>query len=194
MASASITKPKRRWRTLSLRALMLLIALVASGLAWETNRARTQRRAVETLMKGGAEILYDDVIDEDGGYRKQEIPYPAWKRWVMRTFGEEYIVKVRRVSFWESGGMSGVRPTAESWNALTGLHDLSALSLGQRDVGDADLARLRGLTTIGFLDFSENPRITDAGLVQLEGLRHLKLLRNSNNTQLHGSNKSISNR
>jgi hypothetical protein len=161
---------------MSLRALMVLVALVASGLAWETNKARTQRRAVETLVSDGAVVCYDNEIDEDGRTRWQEETYPAWKQWVMRTFGDEYVVKVRSVSFWVSGGRRGVRPTAESWNAIAHLPDLSALTLDQCDVNDADLAHLRGMTRLGNLVLTENPRITDAGLVHLEGLRHLSHL------------------
>ena len=48
-ATPPATRPKRRWRTMSLRALMLLIVVLAGWLAWQTNRARAQRWAVEVI-------------------------------------------------------------------------------------------------------------------------------------------------
>ncbi|HEV3164642.1 MAG TPA: hypothetical protein VGZ22_11490 [Isosphaeraceae bacterium] len=175
LASGPATRPKRRWRTLSLRALMILIALVASGLAWETNRARTQRRAVEALWNEGVEIYYDDAIDEDGCFQDAH-EYPAWKTWVMRNFGDEYIVKVRYVSFGSTDHQNNTRLSAASWNALADLPDVSYLNLQQCDVDDADLVRLRGCNRLGWLDLSNNTRISDAGLAHLSGLRNLKHL------------------
>jgi hypothetical protein len=48
-ATTPATRPKRRWHTLSLRVLMLLIAVVAGWLLCETNLPRAQRRAVAVI-------------------------------------------------------------------------------------------------------------------------------------------------
>src|SRR5438445_315216 len=81
-ATPPATRPKRRWRTMSLRALMLLIVVLAGWLAWQTSRARAQRRAVETIESQGGIVFYDDYIDEDGRVREKRGPRSVWKRWV----------------------------------------------------------------------------------------------------------------
>jgi hypothetical protein len=162
--------PKRRWRTMSLRVLMLLIALVAIWLGRETNRARRQERAIAIIEKAGGQFLYDDLVDEENAGS----PVPrraAWKNWLMRVFGDDYVRRARMLDF----GPYGIhrRLSEESWNTILELDDLVSLNLRGFDIDDGHLAGLRRLTGLRWLSLSSNLELTSAGLAHLEGLRHL---------------------
>ena len=51
--------PKIRWKTISLRGLLLLILAIALWLGWIVQKARQQREAVAALQKFGGFVHYD---------------------------------------------------------------------------------------------------------------------------------------
>jgi hypothetical protein len=58
-AELSPRKPRRRLFAISVRALILLILVVAAGLGWIVNRAHVQRRAVARIEQARGSISYD---------------------------------------------------------------------------------------------------------------------------------------
>ena len=61
--------PKRRFLRFSLRALLLFVVVLSVPLgwfAWEMQRARRQRVAVDRIWELGGEVFYDYKFDENG--------------------------------------------------------------------------------------------------------------------------------
>ena len=52
-------KPKARWKTISLRGLLLLVLAIALWLGWIVHKARQQREAVAAFQKFGGFVHYD---------------------------------------------------------------------------------------------------------------------------------------
>src|SRR5271170_2838248 len=84
--------PRRRRFVLSIRALMVVVLLMAIGLGWIINRARTQRKAVEAVQKAGGFVVYDwqdplmgSLISTAG---------PKVPRWCLQLFGPEFFQDV----------------------------------------------------------------------------------------------------
>src|SRR5205814_8798757 len=51
--------PRRRWLSLSLRTLMILVLLLAVWLAQQVNRARGVRRAIDAIEAGGDIVRFE---------------------------------------------------------------------------------------------------------------------------------------
>jgi hypothetical protein len=72
----------------SLRALMILVLVVAAALGWRVNRAHTQARAVARIKQAGGLVVYDHQFDGTSPYKNRSAPrVPAWLR---RMVGDEY--------------------------------------------------------------------------------------------------------
>ena len=52
-------KPKRRWKTVSLRGLLVLVLVIALWLGWIVQKVRQQREAVAALQKFGGFVHYN---------------------------------------------------------------------------------------------------------------------------------------
>src|SRR5690242_5096557 len=100
MARTDLSKrPARRWLAVSLRALMLLILVLAVWMASVTNRARRQAQIVEGLRDGRGAVGkncgfdYQFVSGHANGKEipNARIPGPAsLRRWI----GDEYFRRV----------------------------------------------------------------------------------------------------
>ena len=62
--------------------------------AWKTNRAREQRRAVDALERSGAVVLRDFERLGPGGTKAGR---PAVPEWLRRRLGDEYFGEVKEV-------------------------------------------------------------------------------------------------
>ena len=80
-------RPRRRWRSYSLRSLLLLTTLAAIVLGVWVNRAERQRRAVAAIRKAGGGV-------EDG---PEPNPPSHFRRWLTTWLGDEYVADVVRV-------------------------------------------------------------------------------------------------
>ncbi len=169
MEPAPAAKPRRRWRTISLRTFLLLIALVAVLLGREVNRVRAQRHAVAMMKDAGGVLFFDDEIDDEGEFRPASgRARPVWQQWLMRTLGDDYVRKARTLGF------LATRNSKLAWRAMRDLPDLVSIDLDSMDVDDSRLALLGRYSGLRYLVLRDNPRITDAGLVHLAGLRRLR--------------------
>ena len=178
--TVAAARPRRAVR-LTLRALIVLIAVIAVPVAWKTNRARAQRRAVDALERKNAFVLRDFETLGPGG-RKTGAPWaPTWFR---RRLGDEYFGEVKDVRFYPDvktvKGPDGslhyeAQPREADLAPLEVLVSLQELTVQDAPITDADLAHLAGLKRLKRLDLS-NVEITDAGLVHLSGLEDLQSL------------------
>ena len=138
---AGMVRPRSAVR---LRLMMLSIVLIATALAWETNRARPQKKAVDTILRAGGTVLYEEDVDENGE-TVDDPPLsagPAWKRSIGRLLGEDHVRTVRGVCFQWGNGEPPHAPSSAAWDALRSLPRLVRLGLANCQIIDADLAGL----------------------------------------------------
>jgi hypothetical protein len=95
----SIPEPpsrRRRWFSLSLRGLMLLVLVVGGGMGWKARRARLQQRAVATIQGLHGSVIYD--WEYAGNYvMKKPASVPTAPSWLRRALGDEYFQEVAAV-------------------------------------------------------------------------------------------------
>ena len=73
MSQANNKEAKRRILRVSLRALMVLVALLCLPLAWWANKAQVQKETVFRLRELGNEVIYRHDTDV-GGKGKVDAP------------------------------------------------------------------------------------------------------------------------
>jgi hypothetical protein len=135
----------------SLRAFLLAITLCAIWMAYQTNKARNQRIAVEVIHEAGGAVYYDwmlkPIYDAEGNVpflkvikNPETINAPSWLRHVL---GDDYFQHVVKIG--------NVQP-----------HQISV------DVISA-IKNLPGLEEINLQsDASTAPNLTDAEIVELK--------------------------
>jgi internalin A len=183
--------PKRRLLRLSVRALMVIVLILAVVLGWFVRRAMIQREAVLAIKKSGGQVYYDWQRRAGGGLNPSA--EPIWPRWLIERVGIDYFGHVVMVGLGKSAtdlemAHVGRLPRLVTLNApnvkeitdagaahLAGLADLESVSLSGSKVTGGALANFRGKTTLKFL-FIDHLPITDADLVHLEGLTNLEIL------------------
>jgi len=180
MADTSSPPRSRRFR-FSLRAMLLLVTIIAVSLGWTINKARQQKVAAVALMKLGGQISCTSdepttilekiraVIGEDPHTNALLVDLSDAK------FADSDLAYLRAfpnlLTFWARDS----RITDAGLAHLGGLSKLSGLDLAGTQVTDAGLVHLRRLKQIVVLDLS-GIHLTDAGLVHLRGLSHLRTL------------------
>jgi hypothetical protein len=186
-------RPRRRWFVprLSIRALIVLVLVLGAGLGYFVLGARDQRDTVAAIRRAGGSVVYSWQW-KDGRYDPSG--KPILPGWLLDALGPEVFYGVKQVD------LRGEQKEGsdDSLMARVGrLRDLERLYLnGRKDVTDAGLAHLRGLTGLRELDLRltgasgaglkhleamtrledlelpfEATRITDAGITGLTGLK-----------------------
>jgi Leucine-rich repeat (LRR) protein len=177
-----------RWRfQFSFRSLLLFVVAVSVALgwfAWEMQRARRQREAVERILEAGGNMWYDYDYDA------KVTLGPAWLR---KSLGDDFfheVVLVHLVStgFDDNGArhlrelrnvkylfLSNTQITDKALAHLLGMTELTDLNLDNTHITDNGLARLAKMTNLKALSLSSTA-ITNAGLAHLEGMSGLEEL------------------
>ena len=196
--------PRPRFRV-SVRGLIVLVLIVASGLGWIVQGVQTQREAVAAIRRDGGSVGYDWDLKESStqGEKKPEAP-----KWLVDCLGVDYFGspvsvslhlprstsifrEIGRLGHIETLDLRGPLVTDEALSHLKGLTHLSELRIGDREVGDrsgtlrslgtarvtdAGLSHLKGLTNLSYLDLN-GTQVGDVGLASLAGLMKLETLR-----------------
>jgi hypothetical protein len=191
---------KRRRRGLSLRVLMAAVLVIGGGLGWWSYRARVQREAIDEITAAGGKVLYDwqdpSELRIDPTRRKP----PPWPKWLVKALGVDYLSTVVAVYSVDSnmrtsgdalmkiiprlGQLRRLRISPEYYRLS---HFESDWSGGRySDVANASLVHLRDLKWLEELEIRDAPGVTDAGLVNLQGLSRLKSL-SLETTKVQGS-------
>ena len=154
----TVPEPKRRWLQFSVRAVLLLMVVIAVPLGWTMHKVRQQRDAVVALESVGCEVEY----------RSDDWP-PTVSNWLWKMLGDDAVATVISVES-TFGGVSDA-----GLAKLRGLTQLKSLQLSGKEFTDAGLVNLRGLTQLESLILCYT-QVTDAGLVHIQGLTRLRHL------------------
>ena len=176
---SSSVRPRRNWRALSLRSLLVLFTLLAIWVGVIANRAREQRRIVNALSQyPNAMIMYDYQWDLSAGGeipKPRPLSPPPGPLWVRSRLGDEYFVTVIGLFLTGDWNRASDPPLREALETIGELPNLRVLSLEGLPITDAELGAVAGQTNLTYLWLDETP-ISDAGLVHLRRMRKLKYL------------------
>ncbi len=175
------SKPGRRFR-FSLRALLIIFALVAAGFAWINYRvslAREQRLAVESILAGGGGVSYAESFQPAArGIVREGDPFPG--NWYTNLLGENPHLQINGAVV---GDLQQSRRGLRSY-PINGDHNLQFvpqlasiqfLDARGQSVTDAGLCHLQNVTSLQRLNLSSSA-ITDDGMDSLVHLEQLEIL------------------
>jgi len=155
----------RRWYQFSLKALMVLVVVVAvpcGWLKWKLDRKQRDREALAEIEKAGGGYVYD------WQYAGQSAP--PLPTWIRLRLGDDFFASVVQVQ------IEGNHITDDWLVQLEPLVGLERVHLRCPRTSDAGLVHLQGLA---LRELSvEGSRVTDAGLILLQeqtGLEYLNL-------------------
>jgi hypothetical protein len=164
-----VARPRKLFR-LSLRALLLLVALACVWMAIESSQARAQKRTVQWVIQNGGKVRYDWQYRRQG--KPLVEPTPPGPRWLRRLIGDDYFQTVTHV--WLRNAkirdLQWVRSLPEVRMVHLGdneINDISPLA-GLKNLRDVylpanqieDLLPLEGLSKLEWVDVTSN-RISD---------------------------------
>jgi Leucine-rich repeat (LRR) protein len=116
--------PTRWWR-FSLKFLLLVLTATGVWLAAVSNRARSQKRAVDRVQELGGGVAFDYQFDANMNWRKDpKLPAPVW---LIDLIGEDAARSVTIVNFDD-----GSDPTDDELVVVERLTDLKQLTLMNR--------------------------------------------------------------
>lgn len=181
---------------------MLVVSILFGAVGWRLQRARRQERAVATLRRIGAEVIYDYDINNFAeltqGYSwpRSESPVTPW---LLDRFGHDFfhnVVAVRNynrnarakqdvVDFWQAvADLKGLKGLFAAQDWVTGrwpiaaIHDhncLRDLTLCEGRLAPGDLSGIGELKSIERLSLARST-IYDSTIQELSALPHLREL------------------
>ncbi len=164
--------PRRRIPRIriSLRAFMVLILILGTGLGYLVVGAREQRDAVAAIEHAGGKVAYD--WQWQGGFADPS-KRPWWPSWAGKILGPDYFSTVKQVT------LIAQKPDVVDDDVMVEvgrLHGLESLMInGCKGVTDAGMVHVRGLSQLTILEVSFTG-ITGASLRNVAGFSRLKKL------------------
>jgi hypothetical protein len=178
MPAEAVCRSWRRTLRFSVRALVVLVLVICSGLSWIVRGARIQRDSVAAIRRHGGSVLYD-------GEPASRVYFDGRRfapKWLVDNVGIDYFDNVVSVHLGQGGSAADLRDVGR-------LSHVMQLHLYGPFVTDAGLAELKGLTNLFLLDIGDTEftctertkrpgaaRVTDAGLPCLDGLSILSFV------------------
>jgi hypothetical protein len=160
----------RRRFQFSFRSLLVFVLAVSVSLgwfAWQLQKAKGHREAVEAIWAAGGLVMFDYQFDENGEWIAGAEPTtPAWLR---KLLGDDFFWEVVRVLH------GGTEFGDNDARHLKGMTKLEYLSLNDTQISDSGLAHLERLTKLRVLWLS-NTQISDNGLTHLKEMAQLETL------------------
>jgi hypothetical protein len=151
-----VTSRVASWKV-SLRGMMIMIALLAIWLGWKVNKASNQRETVAIIKKHVARVAYDWSGPATKGPSGRTPPGPVWLR---KWLGDEYFQEIIYVN------MAYSDPE---------LSDVLSLEGTPRVINGPGIACLRSLPALDTLMLMSS-QITDDGMEELATLPNLRVL------------------
>jgi hypothetical protein len=167
----------RHWARTSIRVMMLVILIVAVPLAWQVNRAREQREAVDAVQEYGGWVHFDYEF-----LNGAVIPgcAPRAPRWLRMMFGDEYFRKVAFVNFDYESSIGkivrnpNVKACDELLKKISGLPGLKKLRMKKTQATDEGLRHIGKMSKLEELYIRDARAVTDKGVSHLSNLAQLK--------------------
>jgi hypothetical protein len=187
---------KRRWNTIGLRGLMLVVLVIGLWLGWAVHRARQQREAVKAVQTFGGFVHYDwefangPVIVPPGNSlwkpswgKLKTGPKPWAPGWLRRAIGDEYFQNIAHVSLFvdiEKGRADATfaskGPADEALRKLSTQTRIQTLQLGGQQVTEENLVYLSGMTGLEELLISWGMAVNDESIAPIARLTNLREL------------------
>lgn len=183
---------RRRWSSLNVRSMMLLILVVGGGLGWQVRRASLQRRAVAAIRAVEGEVHY---LHQTAGGTKLYYPSndpPPGPALLRRWIGDDYFQEVAMVELPDEHPLTAadlavladcpglrrlevgcVRNVGDGFRHLAGLRSIREVQVNGPGLDDAMLAAIGELPTLEKLAIRDGTELTDAGLRALRPLTRL---------------------
>jgi Leucine-rich repeat (LRR) protein len=152
---------------ITLRVLLLFVALIACTLGWQLKQQREARRAIESLQAKGAIVLRDTETPNNPAPIRQ----PSWFR---EFTGDSDLDNIDCIA------LTNPAVTDQEARLLRHLPSIRRLSISGSSITDEGLKEIAGLPSLEWLDVSGTP-VTAVGLLQLEACSTLRELQISEN-------------
>jgi hypothetical protein len=168
-----------RWRfQFSVRALLVLVFVVAAPCSWlaaEMRNAKRQRESADAIRKladdGGRAGIFRELtiaydFERDQAWLYDKLPYAPGPTWPSAVLGYDFF---RRVEFVDVGT---VRTTVrdEDLRAVQDFPRLRVLFIGGPGITNAAVEHLNGLNRLEMLGIVDS-EVTDSGIARLAELR-----------------------
>jgi hypothetical protein len=150
----------------SLLAFLLTVSIPLGWFAWEMQRARRQKVAVEGIRELVGRVYFNYEYGESSWRYPVEPAVPARLR---RLLGDDFFCVLVSVDCTSTGFGD------DDAEHLQGLANLKSLHLGKTQITDDGLAHLERTAKLEGLVLS-GTQITDKGLTHLKGMTELELL------------------
>jgi hypothetical protein len=161
------SKPKRRWRVVSVRTMMLLVLLAAVPFAWIARRLYFLQVAKDTILRHDGAYFYEHEPQSGSSYiRSQRVPH-----WLQRLLGADLFHDITLVRIEGNSFSDSELPH------LAALDRVTSLGIEGTAITDQGLKHFRGNKHVQHLWLGGN-KIGDAGIDQmhLEEMPQLQLL------------------
>jgi len=161
------TRPKRRWRGVSIRTAMLLVLLAAVPFAWIARRLYFLQVAKDTVLRHDGAYYYEHEPQSGSSYTRSK-----WAPdWLQRLLGPDLFHDITLVR------VEGKNFGDIELPHLAALDRVTSLGIEGTAITDEGLAHLRGNTRVQHLWLGGN-KISDAGIdrMHLEEMPQLQLL------------------
>ena len=139
------TSDHRRWQ-ITLRSLLLLMAVTGAALAPAVNRARQQATVVRAVRRGGGECRYSHQYRRRPGYFGRVDPdaKPRWPDWLVNRLG---------IDFFENVAVVVLRGDLDPdvIQSIAALNTLEELYIVKRRLLQSDVRQLRALKKLRLL-------------------------------------------
>ncbi len=202
-----------RWKTISLRGLLLLIVAIALWLGWIANNARKQREAVAALQKFGGFVHYDwEFVNGPVKVpRGNSLWKPTWGTltpgrkpwapdWLRRAVGDECFQSIAHVSLYVDIKKGMADATWVNMGAadlalrkLATQTSVRTLQIGGEQVTDENLSYVGQMSGLEEFSIEWAFHLTDKGFSHLAGLKQLRILEIGKSKMTDASLEAIGN-
>ena len=162
-------KPKRRWRQLSIRGLLIVITFLGIWLGFWTNSARRQHSAAAKIRAMGGELTYAETHAPE---------------WLVQRLGIDYVCGVKNVRIsgfhWYRDKPDVAFDMQQLTQAIGAMPSCTGLEISLVKMNDADLQELGSLADqLVLLSLREtgHDQITGVGLALFKNWSRLESLR-----------------
>lgn len=159
---------RRRWTRFNLRALMLIVVVIAIPLGWTVNRVRNRRIVVAAIQDMNGHIYYDYQRNFNVGLSTSASPLGS--KWLRAVFGEHVFAEIVHVN------VEGPKVTDESLALISSLPHLQLLGVRSDRITDKGVATIAESKELQSLTL-RSTNVTKASIDYLQALPELEFLR-----------------